>query len=203
MKSIFISVFSLLIFCQQLYAQFKAGDVELSFDGSLGTTTTHIAFGGLTVENSSNYFSLFSSTGYYVIEGLAVESEIGMLLVEKKEPGYALLLGLSYNLMIPNSNSALFGRVGYGKANSLFIPEVGNVFQKLTKEFDVDMISITLGIKHLITPNIPLKFGVNYRQSTHSEPYSSPSIIFSNLVGSTISNKYTLLSTFAGFSILF
>lgn len=203
MKRIFISSFALLIICQQLNAQFKAGDIELSFAGSLGTTTTHIAFGGLTVEKSSNYFSLFSSTGYYVMEGLAVESEIGMLLVEEKEPGYALLLGLSYNLMIPNTNSALFGRVGYGKANSLFIPEVGNVFQKLTKNFDVDMISITLGMKHLITPNIPLKFGINYRQSTYSEPFSSPSIIFSNALGNTINNKYSLLSAFAGFSILF
>jgi hypothetical protein len=196
MKRFILLFAALLIVSAHSSAQFKQGDVELSFSGSLGSLSNSSNTSGYNYSESRNVAILSVVPGYYIIDGLSLEAELGLLAEEKASPAQYLLGNVSYTYRIPESRVALFGRVGYGVSNSIQIPMQLGIVSRVTSNFDVGVFNAGAGVKILVSQGAALRAELNYKSHSWTSEYHSA--YYSSKTDYTYSNTGLLL----GFSIL-
>lgn len=158
MKKFFISFILLVAFVGYLNAQFKQGDFELGFTGTAGWQNYSSAN-----NISMKYASLSLLPGYYVIDGLSIEPEIGMTFIERIKPAFFFVGNLSYTFLLPpRMPIGVFARIGYGVANSSHIP--GEIFYSGgyldTKS---NIFNLGVGAKFLLDPKVYIRSEIIYR----------------------------------------
>lgn len=197
MKQIIRIMCMLLILCSFAVAQFQQGDVEIAFSGNFGSLETSRTSGGSTQSESSTYFNLSITPGYYVANGFSIEPEFALLAVEDEEPAQYVLGNISYTYRLPESDVALFGRAGYGVSNSIQFPVPGGINLRISDKFDVGVLNLGAGVKYVIKNAVALRTEMNYRR--HSWTTES----FSFFGGSFKSERtYTNIGLLFGFSVL-
>jgi hypothetical protein len=177
-------------------AQFKQGDVELSFSGSLGSWNTSSTSSGYNLSQSRNVAIISVVPGFYVVDGLSLEPELGLLAEEKAKPAQFLLGNVSYAYRIPDSKIALFGRVGYGFSNAIQLPVQPGIVSRVSNDFDVGVFNAGAGVKILVSQGAAVRAELNYKSHSWTTEYHSP--YYSSKTEYTYSNTGLLL----GFSIL-
>jgi hypothetical protein len=179
-------------------AQFKQGDVELSFSGSLGSWNNSSSSSGYNYSESRNMAIISVVPGYYIVDGLSLEAELGLLAEEKAKPAQYLLGNVSYTYLIPESRVALFGRVGYGASNSVQIPVQLGIVSRVTNNFDVGVFNAGAGVKILVSQGAALRAEVSYKSHSWTTQYPG------YFGGSSYKTEYTYSNTglLLGFSIL-
>ncbi len=153
-------------------AQFKRGDVELSFSGSIGSWSPP-STPAYKVE-SQNYASLYVVPGYYVADGLSVEPELGFMAVENSKPAQYLLLNLSYTYLIPETKAGCFVRAGYGLANALEYPFGNGIVVQASDKFNVGVLNLGVGAKFLISSSVLVRTEFNFKKHSWTEESTSP-----------------------------
>jgi hypothetical protein len=177
-------------------AQFKQGDVELSFSGSLGSWSNSSTSSGSTHSDSRNLAILSVVPGFYVIDGLSLEAELGLLAEEKAKPAQFVLGNVSYTYPIPESRVALYGRVGYGVSNAIQLPVPLGIVSRVSNDFDVGVFNAGAGLKILVSQGAAIRVELNYKSHSWTTEYQS--YYYSSKTDYTYSNTGLLL----GFSIL-
>jgi hypothetical protein len=193
----FILVFAALVMVTAYAkAQFKQGDVELSFSGGLDSWSNSSTSSGSTHSDSRNLAILSVVPGFYVIDGLSLEAELGLFAEEKAKPAEFLLGNISYTYPIPESRVALFGRVGYGFSNAWQLPVPLGTVLRVSNDFDVGVFNAGAGVKILVSQGVALRAELNYKSHSWTTEYHS--YYYSSKTEYTYSNTGLLL----GFSIL-
>ena len=119
--------------------------------------------------NNSTAFICSLSPAIYVVKGLSIEPEIGLMVADDADPGIFLLGNVSYTYFIPEKSFAPYAKVGFGVTNSMFaIPNV-NVFSKTSKDLDITVLNLAAGLKILINKTAVIKTELNYRKLNYSE----------------------------------
>jgi hypothetical protein len=159
MKKFFVSVLLLLAFVgfNNLNAQFKQGDFEFGFGGTGGwEKASYIS----SIE--LKYVSLSLIPGYYVIDGLSIEPEIGMTFMEKIKPAFSLIGNVSYTFLLPKAPIGIFARVGYGITNSSNTP--GDItYYRGWGNNDANIFNLGAGAKFLLDPKVYIRSEILYR----------------------------------------
>lgn len=197
MRRIILRLGALLVLTSYSRAQFKQGDIELSFSGSLGSWTTSSTSNGRTSSDSRAYVFFAVTPGYYIVDGLSIEAELGLLAVEKMTPTEYLLGDISYTYRLPDSKVALFARVGYGFSNSAKYPMFGDALIKTSNELDVGVVNIGGGLKYIVSEGVALRAEINYRSHSWTSEYRGYG-------GSSSKTEYTYsnIGLLLGFSVL-
>jgi hypothetical protein len=149
-------------------AQFKKGDVELSGAFTLGNEKSSMEYTKGNTGSSSNsqsYLFFTFSPAFYITDGFAIEPELGFTAVEKIEPGIMLLANISYTKLLNESNTALFGHIGYGLSNASSIPGLNmyNSMGSVDHELKIGVFNVGAGLKFMIAQKVFLKTELNYR----------------------------------------
>ncbi len=174
MKSL-IALASVLLFAYSNgKAQFKTGDVELSFFGSMGSYTYNYSNYGYSQSSTTKYLSVNASAGYYIMDGLSIEPQVGLEAVEKSDPSQSIVLNLSYTYLIPDSRIGAFAIAGYGLGNSAYYP-MYNMFIRTSNKFNVDILNLGAGAKFLISRSVIIRTELNYLSNHWSEQFFSSS----------------------------
>lgn len=181
-------------------AQFRKSDVELTFSASFGAWESGINVAS-TEPNSNfttvftevrNFVSLSVTPGYYILDGLSIEPELGMIAVEKRKPTFFLLGNISYTYLIPNSIVAAFALTGYGVSNAVTYPMYGNALMQSSQSLHIPIFNAGGGVKILATSDIIIRTEINYRKfkwTDESSYYKEE-------------NKHSTTAFIFGFSIL-
>jgi opacity protein-like surface antigen len=187
MKQVIGMVLAICLCTSFASAQFTKNSVELSLSGSMGVWTPS------SQSQSYTYIFLTSDVDYYIIDGLSLEPEIGFTAVENSQPSQSILLNLSYTSRIPNSNTALFLRGGYGIGNTVLWAPFGSIPIQLSNDLNIYTINVGAGLKILLRENVALRVEGNYRQQSYKPNYG-------NYSSST--EQYSNFALLLGFSIL-
>jgi len=158
---------------------FQAGCVELALSGFAGSMKQTNSM-DIYMQDAVNYFTLNFSLGYYLVNGLSVEPQYGILAYEEGPPAHSLQLGLSYTGRIARSNLALFLRGGFGIANSPSYPIFGNALLSAREKWDVHILTVGAGLKYLVSDAALLKVELNYRQEKYPDTYVVYSYTYNN-----------------------
>lgn len=195
MKSV-VALVSLLLFTYSNgRAQFKKGDVELSFFGTMGSWTSSYSGPNFSSSTTEKYLSINVTPGYYLADGLSVEPQLGLTWIERSKPSEYLLLNLSYTYLLPESRVGVFAAAGYGIGNSEQYP-MTNVAVQVSDKFNVGVLNMGVGAKFLISKDVLIRTELNYRADSWTEEYSNPYYSISS------DNKQSAISLLAGISIL-
>ncbi len=138
------------------------------------------------------YLSFATTYDYYVLNGFSLEPEVSMTWIERSKPAFYLLANVSYTQMLPQSNVALFGRIGYGIANSEEIPIYAGGAVHVTDALKVGIFNAGVGTKVLISKSALVRLELNYKSQSWKSDYAY-------LGDTTISN----IGLFTGLSFLF
>jgi hypothetical protein len=174
MRSVVTVASVLLLTASITCAQFKKGDVELSFSGSLGSWSNEFSdsySGGIshTYSDSHNYLFVAISPGYYLEDGLSVEPELSLMAAEKSKPIQYLLLNLSYTYLLPNSVIAPYAIAGYGLSNSVQMAGMTVYPLLASNKFNVGVFNAGAGVKFLLNRFVVLRTEINYKSHAWSE----------------------------------
>ncbi len=185
------------------YGQFERKAVEMSLSGTLGSNKVTMNNGGSSSEAQA-YLFLASSVEYYIMDGISIGPQVGLLAVERDPPSQSVLVNISYTRCINDSKAALFIRGGAGKANSVSIPFYGGVLPaRIDKEWIVDVYTGGAGVKFIISDAAALRLEANYRVEKFSRDnyiyLGYPSNLFQYRAQEISYNNTTLLM---GFSVL-
>ncbi len=194
MKSLIAMISMLLLTASLSNAQFKEGDVELSFSGSIGSWSPP-STPDYKIE-SENYASFYIVPGYYVVNGLSIEPELGLMAMEKSKPGQYVLMNLSYTYLIPDSKIGCFVRAGYGLANAFEYPFGNGIVVPASDKFNVGVLNLGAGAKFLISSNVLIRAEFNFKQHSWTYEYNSTYYSYS------ADYKESTLGVVLGFSIL-
>jgi hypothetical protein len=179
------------------FSQFEKGDVELSLIGTAGyqkeTTPSY------SNSESTGYIFINTCVGYYIINGLSIEPQLGLLAVEHISPAQSVLMNLSYTGRIQNSSIALFLRGGYGIANAISSPILAYTPIGPRGKWDVHILNVGAGVKYLLKENIAFRCEINYR--TEKYPYEVYHYIYSGYSYSYITE--TIDRTISSYGIMF
>jgi len=152
-----------------LFSQFESGCFELG--GSFGFYYMDSKQKSINQESSDNSTAFICSINpaIYVVKGLSIEPEIGLMIAEETDPGIFLLGNVSYTYLIPEKSFAPYAKVGFGVTNSMFsIPNV-NVFSKTSEDLDITVFNLAAGLKFLINKTAIIKTELNYRKLNYSQ----------------------------------
>ena len=202
MSRLILVVLTIILGITLAPAQFEKGNVELSLSGTgggLGTTNTSEMMPPATM--SGIYVFLNTSIGYYFLDGLSIEPQYGLLAEENLPPAHSLILNLSYNKRIPNSNIALFVEGGYGISNSISFPLFNGVYKFTFDKWIAHIINAGTGVKYLVKNDIALKVELNYRSEsfTYTDPYHN---MFPAIPTNSTNVTYSYFGVLFGFSII-
>jgi hypothetical protein len=152
-------------------AQFQKGDVELSFNGSLGSRSTSVSSKGYDDSQSYNFFYLGVCPGFFIAPGLSVEPEIAYAAIQKQFPSWYLLGNLSYTYNIGGPRVFPFLRAGYGVSNAILpIPGV-LASAKISKDMNVSVLNFGGGIKYQLAGSTFLRTEINYKRYNWTDDY--------------------------------
>lgn len=187
MKRFVVSIIIIAAFCgaNELAAQFKKGNVELNFGGSAGFSSSESKSGSNSHSSDQKYLTLSLMPGYYIIDGLSFEPEIGITSVESIKPGFLLLANMSYTHLFSNNHTAFFCRIGYGVSNASSITGV-NMYSRMLNEMDMSVFNMGGGFKFLLGSNVYIKTELNYRSFSWEKEYSSSKNEYSTSILSTV-----------------
>jgi opacity protein-like surface antigen len=182
------------------FAQFEKGTVEMSLAGTAGyqkvSASGNPGYGAPS--KSIGYINIYTTCGYYLLNGLSIEPQIGALFIENNRPSESALLSLSYTKLITNTSVALYFRLGYGLSNGLSLPIIGSaLFQRVTNDWDIQIFNVGGGLKILVAENIALRIELNYR----SETFNDQDAIYS-YYPADIDYTYSNTALLFGFSVL-
>jgi len=181
-------------------AQFKQKDVELSLSGSFNSWKTSSTGSGQTNSSERTIGILSGSAGYFVVDGLSLEGEVGIVAVEDEDAAQYVLAGISYTSLSPGSNIAPFVHAGYGISNAVQYPMLGGAPMKITDEMDVKVLNLGGGLKYLVNPWAALRLELNYR--THSWSRENTYYGYSSPYTSKTDYQYANLGVMLGFAVL-
>jgi hypothetical protein len=150
------------------HAQFEQGNVEISLMGTGGYTKESPSMYSSNAE-SIGYVLINTCIGYYLVDGLSIEPQIGLLAIEKVPPSQSILLNLSFSTRLPNSDIAIFLRGGYGFSNSISSPLLAYTPIRRRDQWDIRITNLGGGVKFILKEYIALKVEGNYREE--SFPY--------------------------------
>ncbi len=184
----------MLFFAGQSRAQFERGRSEVSFLGSMGSYTYKQSTSGVysSFSQSVQYLSFSTTYGYYVADGFSIEPDVTMTFMKRVEPGFQLIANVSYTQRLPNSIMALFGRIGYGLANSEEFPMYPGAVGNVTNGLKVGVFNAGVGTKILVSKCALVRLELNYRSQSWSNVRYYPG-------DNTISN----IGLLTGLSLLF
>jgi hypothetical protein len=161
-------------------AQFKQRDFELSFGGTLGSATTKVDREGYSSSESQKYLYLALTPGYYIIDGLSAELDLGLRAMEHVKPGQLMLLNLSYTYLLPSTHVGLFGRVGYGLSNCVSIPGFLDLnLNQRSEDLDIGVFNAGIGAKFLMSESVFIRTELNYRIHSYSKDYQGATTDYS------------------------
>lgn len=193
MKKIRIVLLSVILLSSLTFSQFKKGDFELGLNLGLGSQNYETDFGGGSQNTTTTYFILAAAPAYYIINGLAVELELGVNSIENTSASYFLLPNIGFTHAV-SKNVGLFVHAGYGVASGIPVPNSA-VLNRVTSDLDVKVINFGTGVKYLVGQNAFVKAELNYRRYAFDikrSYYYSPA-----------EQKYSLISLNIGLGILF
>ncbi|MCK9212299.1 MAG: porin family protein [Ignavibacteriaceae bacterium] len=177
MKKLNVIIVLVALLSSVEFAQFQKGQWELGFTGSLGTVNQSTKSTGTYSSNTNSsdegFFDVSLMPGYYLIDGFSIEPELGMFAVKGESPAYNMIVNLSYTLLFPYSQNAIFLKAGYGFGNATTYPTADEVLLKMTDKFDVDIINFGVGVKFSVTEKAFIRVEANYRIQSWNDEYTS------------------------------
>ena len=151
-------------------AQFKKGDFELTLLGDLGSvswesTLSYSFFEGRTStdDGTTKYAYLALTPGYYIIDGLSVELELGLMAIEKMKPAQHVIGNVSYTHTFDESIFAPFARIGYGVSNSIYLPML-RIPGRESDKLDIGILNMGLGLKIRLGDVAVFRSEINYKK---------------------------------------
>jgi hypothetical protein len=174
-------------------AQFKKGDIEISFSGSAGSWKTSETFSGRTSSDSHSYIFMTCAPGLYIVDGVSIEAEIGLLAFEGMKPAQFLLGNISYTYLLSGSKLAPYARIGYGVSNSVPMPMFNGAPSRTSDGFKVGTLNAGCGVKFLVSKGAAARAEFNYKRSNWTNDLGS---------SSSADNTNSNLGLLLGFSIL-
>ncbi len=211
-KIIFISLILLLL---DGYAQvrevgvrqyYKQGDIEFSFFMDLGNKTRIVEnssteiymLDDTTYSNSYSFkhdsksveFIIGASVGYYIIDGLSIEPELGINLTDEG-PSVTLIGNLCYTFYVPMKSILPYLKIGYGWGkydNEYNYPDAS------FESNDYKIINGSVGLKFKYSSSLALRIEANYRNLRADYSIKNEYIGYSDLNQTKISNDIFSLS---------
>jgi hypothetical protein len=179
-RAIMPAILFLIALTASAFGQYKAGDVELQFAGNMGSYYSVHRY-NVYVERTYKYALVSVSSGYYVMDGGAVEFAFDLYAMEKWQPIKQYVLGFSYTQVINDFPIAPFGRIGLG-LNSVdwpqgYIWESGGIADGLNDL--AAYFNLGIGAKALVSKHAAVKVELNIRAaSTDRDSFSNSSLLF-------------------------
>lgn len=213
MKTIFFTVFSLLIFVSAegqvrevgTRQYYKQGDIELSFFASMGkalTKTTSSSTNYLFYEDSivtyqyedtfeNDHLSFFIGGGisYCFIDGLSIEPEIAIYLPDK-DPSYSIIGNLCYIFSLSGNHSFPYLKIGYGYA----------ALNDYSETKGSPIFNAAAGLKLRLSSHFMYRLEINYRR--FNKDYSVNNGYYPHSVTSIVKTKSEYISLIFGINIL-
>jgi hypothetical protein len=170
----FILCFTVICFAQEIESTvFSSGTVEMNVLVDIGKMSTSYegtrVYGSYNPSESFSYLNLAMAPGFFIYEGLSIETEIAILATENFEPGFSIIPNISYTYLLPQTNFAIFGRGGYGLSNSL---SYSGFLYRNSDKLDNGILNLGAGIKFLVTQGAALRIEVNYKSTSFKNRYS-------------------------------
>ena len=146
---------------------YKQGEWEFGFALNIGGSSEQTKLTSTYSDGSSQYYSTYDytekgfythlgvSTGYYIINGLAIEPEFDINLYNW-EISASLLGNLCYTFYLPQKNIYPYLKLGYGLSSQ---PGSSNLFEFL----DIKTINAGVGIKLTYSSGMAFRLEINYR----------------------------------------
>jgi len=181
MKKIITFVLSLtvvVLFAGESRAQFTRGSWELTFSAGLNNFSESLN-GQSSSSDNITILSLGVSPGYYIIDGLSFEPEIGfqaLLSGNSNTTAYhKLVANISYTFYSPGKTFAPYIKAGIGTSNGLdFTSGKFNVAEVVgDNNSAVTILNAGIGIKSLIGKNAAIRTELNYSKESYSYTGSS------------------------------
>ncbi len=171
-QAIIIITFLAGINASPAFAQFKKGSVELSLLGGFGSFTESTV--PYTRSSSTTIINLSIMPGYYILEGLSFEPELGITIIDPENgsgsSGLSGVANLSYTFAFTEKTYAPFVRIGYGISNGLQLPAIGSfiVENQGSNESSVTIFAAGAGMKFLIGTHAAIRTEIEYRRQSYS-----------------------------------
>jgi hypothetical protein len=160
----------LLFVASSASAQFKQGNFEMMLLGTVGSFSEKNTYASkisptLNYESDASHTYMYMSflPAWYVINGLALELELGLRAMEEVKPTQSVILNAAYTHQLQRSSLALFARAGYGVANGTSIPVFLDLMAGRTEGFDVSIINLGAGMKIRAGGSGLIRAEINYR----------------------------------------
>lgn len=177
----------------------KKGDVELSVAGTLSSVK-------MTRGSSSSdtkYALLSVSPGFYILDGLSVEPEIGWMAHQDDFPSWLFLGNVSYTYpgVDQQHRFAPFISVGYGVSNSyqVLTPQV---LVRTSTKLDVGVFNVVGGVKVGVVEGAFLRAEVFYRQYNWTGNSSYYDYVSRSYLTQSIDYKVSNLGMSMGVSVI-
>lgn len=160
-------------------AQFTKGSWELSLTGGLNSLS--LSRSGSSSSTSSTVLDVNISPGYYFIDGLSFEPEIGMfadLSSGSNSKAYLKFVGnVSYTFYSADKSFAPYVKAGIGTSNGIeifFSGLQGALPETLSDSYSsVTILNAGLGMKFLVAKSAAVRTELNYRKQSYSYTGSS------------------------------
>ena len=168
---------ALLLVAVSARAQFSKGTIEMSLMGTAGqlneTLKWEYSYDGSTmsdeVSETRKYAYVAFTPGYYLVDRLSLELELGLRAMEGASPAHSGVANLSYTYPIRRSWLAPYLRAGAGLANALSVPGFMDlVSMRLVDGNDVTILQAGAGVKLRTGPSGLVRIEVNYRHQRYS-----------------------------------
>lgn len=169
--------------------QFTKASWEISLTGGFNSLSESSSSGSSSSDNLS-MLSFNISPGYYFIDGLSLEPEIGMFSIlspNSSGKSYFKLVGnVSYTFQTQEKGFAPYIKAGIGTSNGL---QIGAGNSSLISTFSDNYSAVTIldagiGIKFLVGKSAAIRTELNYLSQSYkySSSYSeSPTYTLSNI----------------------
>jgi len=168
MKRFILIIGVLFLLSSTCDAQFRKGDIELSFSGSAGSFKSSSTSFGETRSESQGYGLLAIAPSFYLVDGFSAELELGFLAKEDLEPAFFAVGNLSYTFWRTGAKVAPYLRLGYGLSNGFQHPIAGSAVIRQSDKFDINIFNAGVGIKYLLSPGAALRAEINYKSQNWS-----------------------------------
>mgnify|MGYP000041244968 CR=1 FL=1 len=176
MKPLLLAAAVLLI-ATTARAQFSKGTIEMSMLATAGsldeTVKWEYSYEGMNMSDEDSetrkYAYVAFTPGYYLLDHLSLELELGMRAIEGARPVHSGVANLSYTYPIRRSWVAPYLRAGAGLANALSVPgfmDLASVTR--LNDYDVTILQAGAGVKLRTGPSGIVRIEVNYRHQSYS-----------------------------------
>lgn len=152
-------------------AQYTKGSWEMTLLGGFNSISSSRNGGSGDAET---YVGVFLSPAYYIIDGLAIEPEIGITTtLNGNETGIKLLANATYTFtsFSEGKKIAPYVKAGYGVSNGIEFQLGGTgtgLIWEVYDEFAVSVLNLGVGAKWLIGKDAAVRTELNYNNQSDS-----------------------------------